>query len=115
MNDATDSRFPWTAWLIASLVLLLLASAAWAWIDWRYVKELWLPEDMIRANGILAWVLPFLTLFVQYIVLRRQTPGRQTFGALASAVLVTIAWWVLILTVGAWYHVEIGGVLDPTG
>ena len=33
-------------------------------------------------------------------------------GALGGAILVIAAWWTLLLTVGAWFHVEIGGTLD---
>ena len=112
MIETTPPRFPWTAWALTSVVCLLLASAAWAWLDWRYVKELWTMDAMMRANGILAWILPIATLFVQYIVLRAQSPGRQTMGALTSAVGVTIVWWLLILTVGDWFHLKIGGVLQ---
>lgn len=116
MNDTSihseAPRFPWLRWFFASLILLVLGSAAWAFLDWRYVTQLWTPEEMIQANGILAWVLPIGTLFVQYIVLREQTPGRQTLGAMTSAMLVTLAWWMLILTAGEWFHLKIGGVLE---
>lgn len=105
-------RFPWLRWSLASLILLVLGCAAWAFLDWRYVTQLWTPDQMIQANGILAWILPIATLLVQYIVLREQSPGRQTVGALTAAMLVTLAWWILILTVGEWFHLEIGGVLE---
>jgi len=112
-SDTTDApRFPWRNWAVTNIVLIILGFAAWAWIDWRYVTDLWMPEDMIKANGILAWALPIAALFIQYIVLRRQSPGRQTAGALGGAILVIAAWWTLLLTVGAWFHVEIGGTLD---
>ena len=111
MNQSTDSRFPWTAWLLTSLVALVLACAAWAWIDWRYVKELWPVDAMVRANVYIFWTLSIGTLFVQYWVLRSQSAGRQTLGALSSAIGVALLWLVLISSVGDWYHVKIGGVL----
>jgi hypothetical protein len=111
MNESTTDRFPWTAWLLTSAVTLILASAAWAWIDWRYVKELWSVESMVRANVYIFWSLSIGTLFVQYWVLRSQSAGRQTLGALSSAIGIALLWLMLISTVGDWYHVKIGGVL----
>lgn len=111
MDDSNNPRFPWAAWLLTSAATLVLACAAWAWIDWRYVKELWAVEAMVRANVYMFWTLSIGTLFLQYWVLRSQSPGRQTLGALGSAIGVTLLWLVLISTVGDWFHVRIGGVL----
>jgi len=111
MDDSSTPRFPWTAWLATSAVTLVLACLAWAWIDWRYVKELWPVDAMVRANVYMFWTLSIGTLFVQYWALRSQSPGRQTLGALSSAIGVTLLWLVLISTVGDWFHVRIGGVL----
>lgn len=112
MNESTTDRFPWTAWLLTSAVALILASAAWAWIDWRYVKELWSVESMVRANVYIFWSLSIGTLLLQYWVLRSQSAGRQTLGALSSAIGIALLWLLLISTVGDWYHVKIGGVLE---
>ena len=97
------------AWAITNLTLLILACLVWGWLDYRYVTQFWTPEEMRETTDWLMLGIIAGAMLANLWLLRKRSLPVHLLGALASALAVTGAWWVILALAGSAFHAAIGG------
>lgn len=98
-------------WAIFNLVLLVLGCVAWGWLDYRYVTQFWTPEEMRAATDWLMLAIIAGSMLANLWLLRKRSLVVHLLGALASALAVTVLWWLAITLAGSAFHAAIGGTV----